>query len=134
MAYNSLEQPVPLSTSWHVGGFFPLAATKMLPFSQETLEKQTPSFLHHSKMEVQMITVGTCLVGKGNKADGKFHPGLTSACFSYPDSCLFSMCTLFSWHTERGVASQMHQGLLTLHMLLTLWRMSLSSVFHVGSH
>lgn len=51
-----------------------LAHGKVLPFGShrdsclvlETLEKQTHSFLYHSKLQIQAIIVGMCLVGREN--------------------------------------------------------------------
>lgn len=53
---------------------FPLVATKILLLSQKNVDKQTHSFHHHSKMQMQPVIVGTSLAGRENRGDGKFPP------------------------------------------------------------
>lgn len=118
-----------LCPSWHMEDF-----SQDFSLISRDLGKQTHSFPSSLKDADGTVSVGTCLTGRENSGDGKSHPGLTSPCFFYPVLCLFSMYTLFFWHTEWCMTSQMHQGLLTLHMLLAALGMSFSSLFHVGSH
>lgn len=137
VTYNLLEWPTVRSVCIFAffahGMFLPFGSCRILLWSHENLHKQTHSLLYHSKLQMQPVIVGICLASRENRGDGKFPPR-RHIFFSYPTSCLLSLCTLLSWHTQQCVTSQMYQSLLALHMLLTPLGISLSSVLPVGSH
>lgn len=81
-----------------------MAHGKVLLFGSQrsfhiSVEKQTTLYVD---VDGNCRDLSSC---RENRGGGKFHPGLTSLCFSYPIACLFSECPVLTWHVEQRVTS-----------------------------